>query len=195
MLLIAFGHKARQGKDTAAIAMLEATPLDTGVHRVGFATALRKEVNAAIRQFHGAANLIDGFKDSGLMPDWVRAESWPDKQRTLLQWWGTEYRRKKDPDYWVKRFFEHLQELDPEVALVTDLRFRNEADAIRAAGGYLVKVERTTTPDVSVPEHESERALDGYTGWDYTLRAATVDELRTKAVALYHEIARKHASH
>lgn len=114
--------------------------------------------------------------------------------RAMLQHYGTEYRRASDPDYWVKRFAEELVYRSPDVALVTDVRFPNEADFIKAQGGVLVKVTRTTPPDVAVPEHESERALDGYAGWDYHLRAATVPELKQRVRELYAEIARKHVS-
>lgn len=191
MLLIGLGYKARQGKTTAALAMKESTPLDCAVHVVSFADSLRKEVATAIRQASGAANLVAQFQEAGLMPEWVHAETWPDKQRTILQWWGTDYRRAKDPDYWVRRFFESVALLNPDVVIVPDVRFPNEANAIKAAGGVVVKVTRTTAADVAVPGHESESAMDGYSDWDYHLVADTADELKTKAARLYAVIARK----
>ncbi len=50
--------------------------------------------------------------------------------------------------------------------IVTDVRFPNEADAIRNAGGVLVKVER---PGLSTGTHPSETALDDYKNWDYVI--------------------------
>ncbi len=172
--------------------MVDTAPLDLDIRMVAFADALRHEVKTAIRQAHGADNLIEGFQEAGLMPAWVRPEVFPAKQRTLLQWWGTEYRRSADPDYWVKKLFNRLKILAPDVAVVTDLRYPNEAAAIKQAGGYLVKVTRTTPPDVIVPGHASETALDGYTGWDFTLEAANLDELKALAAATYYDIAHSH---
>lgn len=122
------------------------------------------------------------------------ALTWLESKRVLrpmLQHYGTDYRRAQDPDYWVKRLMETLEREQPDMAFVTDVRFPNEVEAIHAAGGYVVKVVRSIKPDIAVPAHPSENALDGYTGWDYTLTAATLPELRTKAAALYPKIAGK----
>lgn len=64
--------------------------------------------------------------------------------RQLLQWWGTEYRRAQDPNYWVKRTAEYIlsirldiinnsDELYPKVAFICDdVRFPNELELFRA---------------------------------------------------------------
>jgi hypothetical protein len=192
VLLVGFGYKARQGKNTAAHAFLEQCPLESEARFFAFADALRAEVTKAVRQYKTEAALISAWKESGLMPDWVRPEL--GKARTLYQWWGTDFRRAQDPDYWIKRLFATFTKIKPDTALVTDVRFPNEADAILAAGGYLVKVTRLGKPDIVVHEHPSERALDGYNRWTHELTAATVDELKKKTLALYREIERKHGN-
>ena len=189
MLLIGLGHKARQGKNTAALGLLEAAPISIDARLYAYATALRQEVRSACIRFGHAAALIESFKEAGLMPEWVRDEA--GKQRTLYQWWGTDYRRKQDPDYWVKRLFAQVKKDAPDLAIVTDVRFPNEAESIKSAGGVLIKVIRTTPPDLIVPAHPSEDALNGYTGWDYTLEAATVTELKRKSHTLYLEIEKR----
>jgi hypothetical protein len=85
----------------------------------------------------------------------------------------------------------HLKREQPEVALITDVRFPNEVDAIHALGGYAVKVTRTTAPDVKVHEHASESVLDGFNGWDFTIEAATLHDLRKQAVAIYRQLEKK----
>ncbi len=50
--------------------------------------------------------------------------------------------------------------------LVTDVRFPNEGDAILAAGGVLVKVER---PGIYTGTHPSETAMDDYKDFDYII--------------------------
>lgn len=190
MLLIGFGHKARQGKNSAALAVLNAMPIGCHARIYAYADALRAEVKRASAQMGCAENLINAMKDAGIMPDWVVPEL--GKPRTLLQWWGTDYRRSKDPNYWVKRLQDTFDREQPEAALVTDVRFPNEADAIHAAGGYLVKVTRTTAPDIDVPAHPSEQAMDGYAGWDYEIVAADLPSLRKQAETIYREIVKQH---
>jgi hypothetical protein len=187
MLLIGFGHRARQGKNTAAQAVLEACPLETRVHMYAFADALKQEVRVACGKYGGQFALLSAWKSEGILPDWVHYED--PKPRPLLQWWGTEFRRKQDPDYWVKRLDKKLIQHAPEVALVTDVRFRNEVDYIKARGGFVVECLRTSAPDFEVEEHSSEAELDGFRGWDFYITADTAEECRTKAVHIYKELA------
>lgn len=195
MLLIGFGHKARQGKDTAAGAVFDALPFECVVRRYKYADALWCEIKKVIRECGTLKELVTyGFLDDNReyvihVPDWVKSEA--GKPRTFLQWWGTNYRRAQDPDYWVKRMAEVLDKAPPEVGLITDVRFPNEADFIKSRGGYLVKCVRTTKPDVAVPAHDSENMLDGYTGWDFTIQAANVSECEQQAVEIYRKIVRK----
>ena len=189
MLIIGLGHRARQGKSTAALAFVEACPIATDVRLVAFGDALRREVDKMARQTGGFHNLLELLREVYAAPSWVRAE-FEGKQRTILQWWGTDYRRKQDPDYWVKRLVESLAGLNPDVAIVQDMRFPNEADAIKGMGGVVIKVTRLGAPDVSVHEHASEAALDNYRGWDYHLQARTVLELKEQVRKVYAEIVR-----
>lgn len=64
--------------------------------------------------------------------DWTR--------RRVLQYVGTEGFRALDPDHWVKRA---MADVGPgELVVFTDVRFPNEADAIRAAGGIIVGIQK-----------------------------------------------------
>lgn len=182
MLLIGIGHKARQGKDAAAAALLQHAPIDRPAKIYKFADALRKEVMTAIRVMGGDAALIEGMG----CPAWVKVES--GKPRTILQWWGTDFRRSQDPQYWVKKLRRTLDTEQPDLAVISDVRMLNEAEFIHAAGGYLVKCVRTTPPDILVHPHPSENELDGYKGWDFQIAAATLPDLRKQAAAIYQKI-------
>ena len=187
MLLIGFGHRARQGKNTAADAILDVCPLETDVHQYAFADALRSEVRTACAKFGTQYDLIKEWQLNGIMPDWVHFEE--PKPRSLLQWWGTDYRRTQDPLYWVKKLRATLSQHNVDVALITDVRFPNEGDFIHELGGHVVKCTRIGATDVDVHEHASESEMDGYTGWDFFIEAATVAENHKQALDIFAKVA------
>jgi hypothetical protein len=86
--------------------------------------------------------------------------------RRILQWWGTEYRRAQDPDYWTKAWGRKVEQYDLSsiCILVDDVRFMNELNVIRAHGGLIVKIERPGF--LGANNHASETSLDGFTAWD-----------------------------
>lgn len=81
--------------------------------------------------------------------------------REMLQYVGTEYLRKLDPNFHVKRTVEHLY--TDKNYVCDDLRFPNEADALRGKGASLIRVDRPTHNDTGT--HISETALDDYEHW------------------------------
>lgn len=205
-LLLGFGHKARQGKDEAANAILNyyiqkytilsgwtlknETLIKIGIFK--YATALYREVEGVIgaaggaEQFFAIPSLFpvpNGYPLGGhiQVPDWVTIGDLTPvpmakygKHPKLLQWWGTEYRRKYfGEDYWVKKLAESIP-ANLDIAMVTDVRFLNEAQYITARAGYTVKIERLNadgTPYVAPDrpfDHPSETALDGY-NFDFRL--------------------------
>lgn len=86
--------------------------------------------------------------------------------RALLQWWGTEFRRASDPNYWVNKAFASVEEYKDKaiIFVIEDVRFENEAEAILAAGGVIVRIERFDNPHITEEnqKHLSETALDRY---------------------------------
>lgn len=61
--------------------------------------------------------------------------------------------------------------------IITDMRFHNEVEAVKSRNGIVVRVEREGLPVVENP-HESETALDDYSGWNYTVgNNGSLDEL------------------
>jgi hypothetical protein len=86
--------------------------------------------------------------------------------RRILQWWGTEYRRAQDPDYWTKAWGLKVEQFDLARmhVLVDDVRFMNELLVIREHGGLIVKIERPGFDGAN--NHSSETSLDAYQDWD-----------------------------
>jgi len=73
--------------------------------------------------------------------------------RTLMQNYGTEVRRGDDPDYWVHQWVNNR----PEGLIVTDdVRFLNEAQAIKDCGGTLIRITRDDITDGGSHASETE---------------------------------------
>ena len=153
MILIGLGNKARQGKDTFALAVMDyyGSQRDTQqvhglpvmaprVQRVGFADELYR----ICREEYGMV----------------------EKDPTLLQNVGME-RRLQDPDYWIKKALGKFSSFT-DIGIITDVRYRNEADAIKSRGGYVVNITRRMANGAQLiagdrrADHPSEIELDGY---------------------------------
>jgi len=115
----------------------------------------------------------------------LRWEGWEHKRptvRRLLQEYGTEVRRHDDPDYWVKRYAEAATKL--ERVVTPDVRFLNEAAAVRALGGLVVRVVRpghVSAINNAGAAHVSEDFCRTYTGWDHEfVNDGSVQDLERK---------------
>lgn len=106
------------------------------------------------------------------MPHWVggpasyRDEAFGAKfltVREVLQQMGTEVFRKMRPRCWIDSMLWHRKACTAAWMFVDDVRFIDEADAIRAAGGRVVRLLRSSG---SSDTHSSETALDAYAGFD-----------------------------
>ncbi|MFZ4411454.1 MAG: hypothetical protein ACOYOV_00125 [Bacteroidales bacterium] len=65
--------------------------------------------------------------------------------RDLLQKVGTDIVRKHvADDFWIKLLVKELQNTDGNIA-ITDARFQNERDALKAIGGILMLVKKPNT--------------------------------------------------
>jgi hypothetical protein len=115
------------------------------------------------------------------------------KVRELLQVIGTECGRTYSEGIWVDRLNERLNHVftDPKaIAIVTDCRFRNEADArfdsVTRAETLLLRVDRETHK--STGYHKSEIDLDQYESWDCIIaNNGTKEDLRSSADAIVGE--------
>ena len=119
---------------------------------------------------------LEFFKNSFTAIPISNQEGEPMTNREFLQILGTEIGRNIDKDIWVKSLFrEYNKDLD---WIIPDVRFVNEAEAIKSRGGILIKVERDTG---YTDNHASEHALDNYTNFDYVIQNnGTIEELISK---------------
>lgn len=78
--------------------------------------------------------------------------------RTILQWWGTDFRRKMSGDnYWLIKWLTKARTLPASVMMCTDVRFLNEARIIKEVGGTLIRVKNDR---VKSDGHASETEQD-----------------------------------
>jgi len=111
--------------------------------------------------------------------------------RTMLQWWGTEFRRQRfGENYWVNKveaaiFGKWRAALNncaprPPFVVITDVRFPNEFEFVKKNKGIMLRVERPEkrwwrrawkwlkSQDPRT-RHTSETALDKH-AFDYVIR-------------------------
>lgn len=175
-LLIGLCGLTDSGKTTVARRLVEAH----GFGRVGFGDALKDEVACilrrplkaylrAIRPDLRTRDDLGGIEEAQ-WDQYLYAALWETRDefcRTLLQAWGTELRRAETPDYWVRAWEQRIVTL---TRVVNDnVRFVNEAEAIRRLGGFLVKVTRVGYGPVS-GSHRSEDALSEWADFDFSLK-------------------------
>ncbi len=196
--VIAFGYKMRSGKDTAAAEIIKKRGGQYDVRRYAFADELKREVNEAIEK---AGNVVELFHQMDKqLPDWVTIDADPDmtdplcpygKFRTLLQWWGGEYRRGQNPRYWIEKLEARILGDKPEIALVTDVRYSNELVWIKnIMNGYAVHVYRPKGPAGTGHQSEVELSTLPEQAWSATLynNEDFLDLFKESAVSLFDEL-------
>ncbi|OZV74794.1 hypothetical protein CA850_29710 [Micromonospora echinospora] len=144
--------RARAGKDTVAAHLVERY----GFRRYAFADALREcalianPIVTPVDTVGGSVRLADVVAAVG----WEGAKAHREVRRTLQQL-GVGVRHLQ-PDFWVRVVMDEVEHRTGPVA-ITDVRFPNEAEAIRTAGGVLVRVVRPGQDESD--QHVSEVAL------------------------------------
>jgi hypothetical protein len=76
--------------------------------------------------------------------------------REFLQHFGTNIIRKLYNNAWVNATINKIIYEDSEIAIIPDVRFPNEVEAIQKNGGVVIRLTR----DLHHSDHESEVALD-----------------------------------
>jgi len=158
-VILGISGKAKAGKD-----LLFSSAEKGGFKKLSFAAELKRKVR---EDFDLTTEHTDGWlketpcsRINNLAP------------RQLLIDLGNLYRKYAD-DYWIKRAFEHIK--PPQNYAFTDVRYWNEAEAIRNHGGLLIRLERHPDRDSLVSEETknsvSETALDKYPRFDFVLAA------------------------
>lgn len=108
--------------------------------------------------------------------------------RQIMQRLGTDWGRKLiDAELWVRCWKgQAIRSLGDGLCVVADdVRFPNEASAVRDLGGLVIRVLRPGGGSTEHIAHASEGALDGW-GFDHTLvNDGSIDDLAAKVQGLF----------
>lgn len=163
---IALGHQSRAGKDTAANLLVDIIQHQTNrkILRMSFADLLYKIAATMQRQLGQPA----------------------EKCPKLLQLLGQGMRDVYGADIWSAKVAESIDAANSSThIIVTDVRYSNEAAALRERGFIMVKVVRLDRPIDRDQTHPSEIELCEY-DWDFSLdNNGDFDDLRRNCEALY----------
>ena len=190
MFVIGIAGKKRHGKDAVAkIIMNYAKEHGHVAVKRAMADPLKEECAKMIAEELAANSSCDSKLTTyeHVLAD-MNSDETKEKYRLLLQWWGTEFKRSIDPDYWVKRSEAWLTVAKNYVDLVVipDVRFVNEIEMVKQLGGIVIRVERPQLVQCDV--HASEKLLDDYKDWDSVIvNAGTLDELEQHVRAVCEE--------
>lgn len=177
--LIGLLGRKRAGKDSFAARLVEAH----GFERFAFADPLKEtmlDLNPWLEPTPYPGNLAP--TRSIRLADYVAACGWElakenPEVRRLLQAHGVAIRTHVDSEVWVNATMSKvaLARTHPDPVVIADVRFPNEADAVEAAGGILVRIVRPSI--TSNDRHISETALDGRAVHHVYYNDGTIDDL------------------
>jgi hypothetical protein len=174
-VLIGLTGPAGCGKDTVAAMIPES-------HRIGFADPLYQGLSAML----GIPEHILRARGQKEVP----LERLGKSPRHLLQTLGTEWGRDLvHPNIWLELAFwrwEAAAARGQRVIVVPDVRFRNEAEAIRAEGGEVWMVHRESVTPVA--SHSSETGLDARLIDRLVVNNAGLDDLRRIVAETYEQM-------
>lgn len=154
MTVIGFCGYAQTGKDSAAEFLAE-----FGYVRLAFADILRQSLYA----LNPVITIRPTTGDYGRVQDIVNRDGWElakttyPEIRELLQRMGTEVGRELyGESFWVDRVMKQIKPHGKYV--ITDVRYPNEAAAVRKSGGRVFRVDRPGSAPVN--SHLSDSGID-----------------------------------
>ena len=104
---------------------------------------------------------------------------------TLQQILGTILREKLHPNIWIFPVLNFIRNNRDTVCVISDCRFKNEADSIKKNGGVIIRLNRKNRNiGKRDPNHISETDLDDYENFDLIIdNDGSIDEMIEKAFA------------
>jgi hypothetical protein len=171
-IIVGLSGYAQTGKDTSGAMMVEMA----GFERLAFADALKSVALKANPLLPDRNDYLNHLHPLVQVLGWESVKADIPESRIFLQHLGAAVRDHVDPLAWVNAVLNKAQ--PGGRYCITDVRYPNEADAIKARGGFVVRVERPGTGPANA--HVSETALDDFE-FDAVLRnTGTLDDLKAR---------------
>ena len=152
--IIAFSGRKQSGKTTSSEFVSSFFNNSFNVKIYNFADPLKKDICMNILGLtHNQCYGEDIYKNT------LTNITWEGKKltaREVMQFVGTDMFRKMKNDVWASATIQKIKNDDLPIAIIADCRFPNEVDAIKRAGGYVIKLTR----NLFNSDHASEIALD-----------------------------------
>jgi hypothetical protein len=166
-MIIGLSGYAQAGKDSVANILVE----NYGYQRVAFADPIRDllyATNPMLKEGYRVQGLVDVY-------GWDRVKVDYPEARRLLQDLGVGARKTFGDMFWVQ---QALRQVNPEGNyVITDVRFPNEAKAIREYDNAQIwRIKRAGISAVN--SHESESAMDGESVDQIFLNNGTLEDLQ-----------------
>ncbi len=185
-----YSAKPRSGKTSVAHSLV----LEHGYALRPFAGPLKRMVRQFLREGGLSPSMIDRCLDEGkeeALPGALAAFGTP---RRLMQTLGTEWGRQcVGEDVWLQLWLSGAS--TDKRCIADDVRFPNEAQAIRDLGGEVWVVVRDVASTAETLSHASEGALDGFAFDKYIFNTGTLAELDAAvAMALRSYALKRYAS-
>ena len=209
-MLIGISGKIKSGKDTVGEMLWNLGNIDYNTYTCAFADNLKKIVAAIVgcdyeslydQEFKASdiPNFVKITKDgiiTHIIPD--SKLYYKDVSRTYetvtyreaLQFFGNKFRSEYGEDFWIRMLKSNLILGNKWLNIITDVRYKNEADFIKSNKGILIRVNR---PEIqtskNISNHSSETELDKYLNFDYIIENdGTLEELESKVKLIYNSI-------
>jgi hypothetical protein len=142
--IIGIAGPARSGKDTLCNQFLEIfQEMNIKAKRSALAYQLKLESKDFIFNTLGIDVFTEKTEEKNII-------------RPFLVTWGTHVRRKLDPDIWIKKIQDSIEE--NSILIVPDIRFKNEFDWVKNNNGYMFFVDRINENRELVPDANQDEA-------------------------------------
>lgn len=158
--IIGISGKIGSGKTTLCKFLKDyAAQVGVNAEEVSFADPIKHTVASVF-----GVNIVDCYTQEGKNK---KIEGFDITVGQALQIVGATLRDAIDKDIWVKAAMKAINyQASTNIVIISDVRFPNEVEAIRKAGGFVVRlvgdpmgVRANSNRDLT---HESETALDNY---------------------------------
>jgi hypothetical protein len=160
----------RSGKDTAAAALVK-----EGFINVKFAGGIKTALYALLR-YRGVTQAQAERMVDGHLKECPSSELEGRSPRHAMQTLGTEWGRDCiDKNIWIHSCLDVIRRHDRVV--VSDVRFQNEAAALRGVGARIIRIERA---GLATDNHPSEAGIKSLVADITVYNDGTISELETK---------------